>query len=261
MGDTATPPAPDGVPVLGNRLAFSRAPFDSLERWASLGPVVRLSLPTQETYLVTDPDLIELLVERQYEFTISRQQREIFSDVEENAVTGTTGDRWKRLRRALQPAFIADRIAGYGSGTARHTASYVERWGDDPFDLHREMRLLTVRVLGDTLLGVDVAGDESVLLDAADAMIARSDPRRFGRLLPDWVPTRTERRFTRCIERFDEYVDAVLDAPSSDGRDVRSVLLAARDRGDLSTAEVRDNLVAVLLADHDSSAVTLTYAW
>lgn len=262
MADTATPPTPDGVPLLGNGMAFSRDPFRALEGWATLGDVVRLSFPGQTTHLVTSPDLIkEVLVERQDSFTISRQQREVFSDVEDDAVTGTTGERWKRLRRALQPAFTVDQITNYGSRMARRTARHVEEWEVEPLDLHREMRLLTVRILGDTLLGVDIEGDETVLMDAADALIARSDARRLGRLLPDWVPTPTERRFKRRIAALDAYVENVLDDRSRGGDDVRSVLLAAQDRGDLSMREVKDNLVAVLLGGHDSSAVTLTYVW
>lgn len=39
-----------------------------------------------------------------------------------------------------------------------------------------------------------------------------------------------------------------------------SVLLAAHERGDRSMAEVQDILTALMLAGHDSAAVTLTYA-
>ena len=257
------PPTPDGLPVLGNAVAFSRAPFAALEEWATLGDVVRLRFPGRTTHLVTDPGLVEaVLVERQDAFTLARDQREAFSGVEDNAVTGTTGERWRRLRRALQPAFTAERIGGYGAQMARRTARHVEAWSEgETLDLHREMRLLTVRILGDTLLGVDLEDDESVVMDAADALIARSDPRRPGQLLPDWVPTPTERRFRERVAALDAYVESVLDAPPSEGADVRSVLVEAHERGAISRAELEDNLVAVMLAGHDSSAVTLTYAW
>ena len=48
---------------------------------------------------------------------------------------------------------------------------------------------------------------------------------------------------------------------SPGGGDVGSVLLAAHERGDPSMAEVQDNMTALLLAGHDSTAVTLTYVW
>lgn len=45
------------------------------------------------------------------------------------------------------------------------------------------------------------------------------------------------------------------------GTDVCSVLLAGHERGDMSREEVRDNTAGLMLAGHDSTAVTLTHAW
>jgi cytochrome P450 len=272
MSGAKRPPTPDGVPLLGNGLAFSRDPFAALTEWADEDDVVRLDFPGQSLYMVTHPDLIErVLVEDHDAFTIGRQQRETFDGVEDDAVTATAGERWKRLRRGLHPAFTWDGIRRYGDRMAERTAEHVERWEDgDRLDLLAEMRLLTLHILGDTLLGVDVEGDEAVVTEAADALVARADPRRFGQLLPDWVPTPTDRRFDRAVGALDEYVaDVLAKRPSDEGdgidegnrADVCSVLLAAHERGDLSMAEVEDNLTALLLAGHDSSAVTLTYAW
>ncbi|NHN47785.1 cytochrome P450 [Halostella sp. JP-L12] len=263
MSGAKRPPTPDGVPLLGNGLAFSRDPFGSVAAWADEGDVVHLRFPGRSLYMVTGPDLVEqVLVEQQGKFTIGREQRETFDGFEDDAVTASTGDRWKRLRRALQPAFTWEGIQKYGTRMSRRTADHVARWeSGDQLDLLEEMRLLTLRILGDTLLGVDIEGDEAVVLDAADALVDRADPRRFGQLLPGWVPTPTERRFDRAVGRLDEYVTSVLADRSPGSGDVESVLLAAHERGDLSTAEVRDNATALLLAGHDSSAVTLTYAW
>ncbi|MFC4551224.1 MULTISPECIES: cytochrome P450 [Halorussus] len=273
------PPTPDGVPLLRNGLAFSRDPFGAMTEWAEVGDVVRLRFPGQSLYMVTDPTLVErVLMEGESAFTVGRQQRETFRDVEDHAVTSNTGNRWKRLRKSLQPAFTWDGLRGYGTRMAERTAAHVGRWETgERVDLPDEMRLLTLRILGDTLLGVDVEGDERLVRDAADALVARADPRRFGQLLPDWVPTPTQRRFERTVGELDAYVAGALADHTPDGRDdaspgggddaspserdVASVLLAARERGDLSNAEVRDNLTALLLAGHDTTAMALTYAW
>ena len=263
MNERSPPPSPDGVPLLGNGLAFSRDPFGSVTRWAREGSVVRLTFPGQSLYVVSDPALVQdVLVERQEAFTVGRQQRETFEGIEDDAVTASTGDEWKRLRSSLHPAFTWEGVRSFAQRMADLTAAHVSYWEvGDRFDLLREMRLLTLRILGDTLLDVDVAGDEAVVMDAADALVDRSDPRRFGRLLPDWVPTPTRRRFVRTVEDLDEYVAAVLADASPGDRSVGSVLLAAHERGELSLAEVRDNLTALLLAGQDSTALTLTYAW
>ena len=244
-------------------MAFARDPWRTLREWGEEGDVVRLSFPGREMYLVSDPALVErVLVSDSSRFTISTAQRETFDGIEDDAVTATEGDRWKRLRGALQPAFTWEGIRGYGDRMAAETAAHVDRWDDgETVDLLAEMRLLTLHVLADTLLGVDVTGEEAVVHEAADALVAKTDFRRPGQLLPDWLPTPTNRRFRRAVGALDEFVaDALADADPGEDT-VAGVLLAAHERGDVSLAEVEDNLTGLLLAGHDSTAVTLTYAW
>lgn len=262
MPDRRNPPTPGGPPVLGQGLAFARSPFDSIEEWASLAPVVHLSFPGRSQYLVTDPDLIAaVLVERQDRFTIGRDQRATFAGIEDDAVTATTGDRWRRLRTGLHPAFTKDAIEAYAPRIADRVRTDVQSWGDgESVDLLGTMRRLTLHVLGDTLLGVDTSGDEDRILAAADALVDRADPRRPGQLLPDWVPTPTERRFRRRVTALDEYVADIIQEKHPGRDDVVSVLLAAHEEGTLTMDEVRDNTTALLLAGHDSTALTLTYA-
>ena len=263
MNGATPPPTPDGVPLLGNGLAFSQNPFGAMEKWAQLADVVRLNFPGRSMCMVTEPTLIEqILLDDERRFTIGRQQRETFRDVEDDAVTANTGERWKRLKCAIQPAFSWDGIQEYGPQMAARTEAHVDRWEhNDRIDLLEEMRLLTLRILGDTLLGVNVEDDEYIVREAADALIRRADPRRFGQLLPDWIPTPTERRFERAVGRLDAYVVGVLADHTPGEGDVGSVLLAAHERGELSMTEVQDNMTALLLAGHDTSAVALTYVW
>lgn len=260
-----TPPTPDGLPFLGNAWLFSRNPIRAMETWAAHGDVVRLEIPGQSWYLVTHPSLIEqVLVEQADSFSIGPAQRESFEEVEDHAITTTTGDRWKRLRRALSPAFTRDSIERYGDRMAERTATVADGWGDgEAVDLHLEMRQLTVHILADVLLNVDPSRSEHVVMDASDALLDRADFGRPGQALPDWIPTPTDRRFEQAVRALDEYVDGILsERPASGGGDdVCATLLAAEDRGELSPEEVRHNVVALLLAGHESPGLALTYAW
>lgn len=263
MSDVAKPPAAPGVPLLGNGLAFSRDPFRALGEWASHGDVVRLEFPGRTQYMVTHPDLVEaVLVGEQDSYRISRRQRETFRNIEADAVTATTGDRWARQRRALQPAFTWENVRSYGDRMAVATADHVSGWRDGQrIDLLDEMRTLTLHILAGTVLGVDVEGEEAVVREAADALVEWADFRRPGHLLPDWIPTPADRRFQRAVGALDVYVENALAEGAGDDETVAAVLQAAESRGEVSHAEVHDNLTGLLLAGHDSTAVTLTYAW
>lgn len=267
MTGTDMPPSPDGIPILGHGLSFSRDPVSAMESWASHGDLVRLSFLGETMYLVTHPELIEqILLEEQHKFTIGPQQQESFAGVEDDAMTTATGDRWKRLRRAAHPAVTRERIADYGDRMAEVTARFVDEWDDGTeFVLHPEMRRLTVQILGETLLDEDLRGNEAVVIEAADALVDRTNFRRPGQMLPAWIPTPTERRFRRTVRRLDEFVEELVEKRRSTNadasRDVCALLLEVHEDGELTAQEVSGNLVSFLLAGHESPSGVLTRVW
>jgi cytochrome P450 len=99
--------------------------------------------------MVTHPDLIERVLGTDQEaFSIGPAQREFFSGVEDHAVTTNIGERWRRLRRALHPAFTRERIRRYAPRMRSTIATFVDGWDDgETDDLRREMRILSVRIL------------------------------------------------------------------------------------------------------------------
>ncbi|WIV66431.1 cytochrome P450 [Natrialbaceae archaeon AArc-T1-2] len=266
MSESGTPPTPDGMALLGHGLAFARNPTAALEQWAAHGDVVRLRLLGESIYLVTGPDEIEtILVDDQHAFTIGTEQQATFQGIEDHAMTTATGERWKRLRRGAHPAVTRERVTQYGDRFGSVTARFLEDWNDgDRIDLAAEMRRLTVQLLGETLLEADLRGREDVVLEATDAFLDRADFSRPGQLLPNAIPTPTEFRFRRAVGRLDAVVDDLLERRRADAdarEDVCSILLEAHDRGKLTMAEVRHNLVAFVLAGHESPAGTLIRAW
>ena len=267
MTETKEPPSPPGLPLLGHGLSFSRDPVSAMESWATHGDLVRLRFLGDSIYMVTHPELIkQILVEKQHTFTIGPEQQETFQGLEDHAMTTATGERWKRLRRAAHPAFTRERITEYGPSMVDVTARFVDAWDDgETFELHPEMRRLTVQMLGETLLNEDLRGREDVVIEAADAFIDRTNFRRPGLLLPDWIPTPTERRFRRAVERLDAFVEDLIarrqETKADTDDDVCAILLDAHEAGELTLAEVRHNLVAFLLAGHESPSGVLTRVW
>lgn len=267
MSTSDGPPSPEGLPIVGHGMAFSRDPVAAMESWADHGGLVHLRFMGESMYLVTDPTLIkQILVDDPGKFSIGPQQQQTFEGVEDHAMTTATGDRWKRLRRAAHPAFTREKITGYGDRMAGVTARLTETWDDgEEIDLHAEMRRLTVQILGATLLDEDMRGEEDVVIEAADAFVARTNFRRPGQLLPDWIPTPTGRRFRTAVGRLDSYIEGLLedrrDGGNDGAEDVCTVLLDAHEAGDLTLPEVRHNLVAFLMAGHESPAGALTRAW
>ncbi|MCU4742501.1 cytochrome P450 [Natronoglomus mannanivorans] len=265
MSSEESPHTPNGTPFLGHGLEYARDPIAAIEKWGEQGDIVRLEYPGQSFYLVTGPSYIqEILVKKHGSFTIGPAQRESFEGITDHAVNTSTGSDWERRRKAINPVFTGDTVETYRGRMISEITTSVEAWEDgETFDLHREMRLVTMRMLADTLLGIDVRGDEDVIIAASDSLIDRANFRRIGRYLPDWVPTPTDRRFERKVRALDEYVAECIahQRRTEYGDDVCSVLLEASDRGVLSEREVKHNLVGLLLAGTSSPGGTLTHAW
>jgi len=267
MSETAQPPTPDGIPIIGHGMAFSRNPIDAMEQWATHGDIVRIRFFGSSLYMVTGPEYIkDILVHNSQQFTIGSRQQETFQGIEDHAMTTATGDRWKRLRRAAHPAFTRDRIEQYCDHMTAVTTRFVDNWTHgNEVDLHAEMRLLTVQLLGETLFREDLRGQEDVILEATDAFIDRTNFRRPGQMLPGWIPTPTEYRFRQSVSRLNDLVDELVANRRREGEtntdNVCSVLFDAHENGTLTMEEVHHNLVAFLLAGHESPAGALTRVW
>lgn len=265
MSDTQSIHIPSKLPVFGHGIEYARDPISAIEKWGRQDDIVRLEYPGQSFYLVTGPSYIqEILVKKHNSFTIGPAQRASFEGITDHAVNMSTGDDWNRRRKAINPVFTGDTVESYRERMISEVKTSVDSWVDgETFDLHHRMRITTMRMLIDTLLGIDIRGDEDVVIEASDSLIDRANFRRPGRYLPDWIPTPTDRRFEQRVRTLNEYVaDRISDRRNAElGADVCSVLLRASDRGVLSDREVQHNIVGLLLAGTSSPGGTLTHAW
>lgn len=257
----ARPPATDGLPVLGNTVSFARDPFSFIdEAVAEHGDVVRLSVLGRDRYIVAHPDLFErALVTDPEAFAKTDDFRLAFGD----SVISVDGEAWREQRDLLDPFFFFRQITEYVPKMREQAVRRAESWTPgETVSMVEEMKGLTFDVLAATLLGLDPTesdGGDS-LRRAADDLNAYFEPTSWA--LPNWVPTPSRRRFDRAVATLREEV-ARLIAENGSGDDLLSVLAEARGGGGYprSTADVSDQLVAVLFAGHETSAIALTFAW
>ena len=177
-------------------------------------------------------------------------------------------DEHLRIRRTILPAFRKQIIEERAAATAGIVEREVASWPlDTPFALHPYLRSLTLRVILTT-----VFGDESPMLDALHetlvSMLSATASPLFQepslRAAPPWRGT--WRRFLRRREEADELFVAIIrqrQAHRGDRRDILGMLLAAPglDGWATSVQEVRDNLMSMILAGHETTASELAWAF
>ncbi len=177
-------------------------------------------------------------------------------------------ERWLPRRRALQPMFTKRQVADYSGHMAAAAQSVADGWRDGAVvDLDSECRKLTLRALGRSVLGLDLderADEVGRALRASLIWVGDRAARPVNP--PRWLPTRGQRAARRANETLHrlaaEILDAVRDDPDRDAPLVRSLMGAIDPETDrpLTDDEICHELVLFMLAGHDTTSTTLTYA-
>lgn len=262
------PPGPTGLPLLGNSLPFMRDPLAALEQWASeYGDITYLQFPGRPTYVLTHPDYIEqVLVTESSTFTTGDLRRDAFSGVEDESLSVSEGRTWQRQRQQLQPGFYREQITTYAETMVTDAEQTVEGWTvGETVDIVREMSQLTLAILAKTLFNHNVREDQSVVRSAVDALSQQTDYSQWSTVVPKWVPTPANRRFQRATNDLHSLIENLIRErrrTNEDGNDLLSILIGTdREGTELSETELRDNIIGLLLAGHETTALALTYTW
>ncbi|MBM3220172.1 MAG: cytochrome P450 [Candidatus Rokubacteria bacterium] len=263
-------PGPKGGFFFGSGVHFRR---DQLGFYAACardyGDFVQTTMGPYRIFLVYHPDVIdELLVARNRDFIKSRGVR-LLRPVLGDGLLLSEGDTWLRQRRLVQPAFHRQRVAEYGGVMTAFAERRVAGWKDgDTIDVNAEMLELTRDIVAKTLFDADVSGDAHDASQAAEVLMRDFGKRLQGfTVLPYWVPTPRNLRSRRALRRLDTLVDRIIAArraSDEDRGDLLSILVHARDADDgtrMTARQVRDEVMTLFMAGHETTAVALSWTW
>jgi cytochrome P450 len=260
---------PGSVPLAGHFLAYGRDPLGFVVRTVEeFGGVVPIRFGPVPALLIAEPAAIEeVLVERNRDFRKSRAARRV-GVVVGDGILLSEGEVWRGHRRLVQPAFHHKRSASYGEVMVGETERMLAGWsGGQTRDIHAEMVALTLgivvrSILDSELEASDVAEVEQAAADLTDHFESRFNSLRF--FLPDLLPTPGNLRMRGAVRRLDGIIYRLIAARRASGArgtDVISMLLDAGGQGGgMSDREVRDELMTLFLAGHETTALALTWA-
>jgi cytochrome P450/short-subunit dehydrogenase len=232
------------------------------------GDVVYWKVAHRQTCLVTHPDLVyEVLATKSAQFTKTADARRAVGPILGEGLLLSEGDTYKRQRRLVQPAFHHRRIESYAQImvdlAAQRADGYVV---GEKRDMAEEMTKITLAIVCKTLFDAEVTGAAQRAGELVE-VLQRSADNDFKTLLPvpEWVPTSKHRQKQRAIRALDEFLYGLIAARRKNGgthTDLLSMLLAARDEdgsGGMEDQRVRDELITLFLAGHETTAAALTW--
>jgi cytochrome P450 len=269
------PPGPRGFQTLGffgggSARGVLEFLFETSRRY---GPVSGFRVLGTRIYIVDEPALIEeILVRQQHRFvrdTGATLLRELVGD----GLVTSEEPQHRIRRRMLQPAFHRAQIAVYARAMVDESARLADEWAAQPsIDMHAAMRRLTLAIVGAALFGADMHDSADIVAAVLGRVLAKGA--FVAPLLALFEPLAIayRRRFAsgpslffgserRELERI--IAPIVAQRRSAGGSDIVSLLLAQRDeRGAaLDDEDIRNEVVTLVLAGHETTATALTWAW
>lgn len=190
-----------------------------------------------------------------------------------HSVITLSGASHQRQRQLLMPPFHGERMRTYGEIIAEITAQEMGNWQPgQPFKLRDSTQAITLRVMLRAVFGLE-EGPRYQQLEhlLAELIEGSSSPVSaamlyFPALQRDLGPLTPWSRFLQRQRRVDELLYAEIRErraqPNPNRTDILSLLMAARDEAGegMTDVELRDELMTLLVAGHETTATALAWA-
>ncbi len=263
-------PGPKGHWLLGNLPGFRRDRLGFLTECAqTYGDVVALRFGPRRMLVVNHPDLVEEVLVTNNRHYIKHFALRMAKSTLGNGLLTSEGDFWRRQRRLAQPAFHRERIAAHAAMMVDFTERMLETWKPGQIrDIQNDMMQVTLVIVAKALFDADVSNDTA---DASEAMetVLRCFTARVGKLvrLPESIPTPVNLRLRRAINRLNAIIFRIIDQRRTSGEDrgdLLSMLLNAQDEEDggrMTDVQLRDEVMTLFMAGHETTANTLGWVW
>ncbi|MDQ3232054.1 MAG: cytochrome P450 [Pseudobdellovibrionaceae bacterium] len=237
------------------------------------GDIVRVPFPLRPTYQVTDADLIGRILLGTEKTNAKSWVYDRLKILLGNGLITSKGDLWRKQRRLSNPAFLPKVAHSFVQMMQDETNKMADEWEkrlekDPVIDISTEMMKLTYTIIVRALFSLDLSEKAGVIKGSLHEMQEYANHLFYSILpMPLFVPTRKNMRAKHALKRMDEVVYQVIhEHRKSPDRyqDLLSIYLNARDdeTGEsMSDQQLRDEVITLMLAGHDTTAFSLSMAF
>lgn len=274
-------PEVPGKPLLGVIDAFrgEGTPADFMARIGNqYGEIVRFKLLGTTFHLIIDPALVqEVLVKKPKQFPKGKRDVDLLSRIVGRGIL-TNGDRdsHRMQRRLAQPAFHMRRIATYADTMVAYTEQMAAEWeSNGVYDMSEEMDELTLYIVAKTLFDADMESMRGMAhtVGRSIAEMQKMTDENFDKpfTIPSWIPTPRNRKMKRNRAILDDIINGIIAERRAEGNaegnkdkgDLLSMLALAEyeDGSRMSDEQLRDELVTMFVAGHETTSNGLMWTW
>lgn len=253
----------------GGTFDFRRNPAEFvLEGHQQYGDVFVTRVLTGDSYFVRDPEVVNAInvthAKHIYKPKVVKQMWKPFLG---NGLVPNDGESWRRQHKLIMPGFHKLRVDAYAPTMAEYTRDMIRNWREgEQRDFRKEMVGLTLRVVAKTLFDTDLAHDSTTVHDAIEHIVeALIDHAQTPIPAPRWWPSERNRRMVKALDAMDGVIARLVAARRRDMNDrgdlMSHMVFATDEQGGMSDKQLRDELMTLIFAGHETTAHTLTWAW
>jgi|YNPNPStandDraft_1061719.scaffolds.fasta_scaffold00037_17 cytochrome P450 len=228
----------------------------------------------QRAFLVNSADGVRhVLQDNHRAYTKDTIQYNALSQITGRGLLTSDGDLWFRQRRLEQPAFSRARLNALDEVIVPAVQKMLQRWeqhavNNELVDVDGEMMRTTLEIVGKALFSIDLSTQTHQLTEAVLTVLDHivyqvQNPVR----LPEILLTPHTVRFRAALSTLDMAVYEMIAGrreQADPGEDMLGMLLRARDEQTgqpMSEEQVRDEVITLLIAGHETVASALTWSW
>jgi cytochrome P450 family 110 len=233
-------------------------------RWGNLEPFV----------MIDHPQAIQEMLNSNALHAPGRLNSILKPMVGEQSMIILSGERHKRERQLLMPPFHGERMRNYGQLICDIARDVASKWTvDRPFVARSAMQEVTMRVILQAVFGFDDGPRLQELKPLLASVVNMTDsPVRSSMLFlnwmqQDWGPWSPWGRMKQRQRKVDDLIYAEIEErrlqPDANRTDILSLMMAARDENGqpMTNQELRDELMTLLFAGHETTATALAWAF
>jgi len=229
----------------------------------------------RRTFIVNEPQAIKhVLLDNVSNYVRADIGRRLLEPGLGRGLLTSEGERWRRHRRIMAPSFDHRSIIGYAPIMTEIASDLADQWDRMPdgaeIDVAAAMMHGTLHIISRAMF----SSDSDDIVDTVERGVSRyQNSVRPGLIdllgAPDWLARLANpRRGRGILNEFDRSIDRLLAAREHAGeeqlKDLLVRLIAARDEetgGGMTAQEVRDQVVTIFMAGHETTALAMTWTW
>jgi cytochrome P450 family 135 len=267
----ALPPGPRAPATLQTiRLLARPVPFFEANRRRFGEPFTARVLRAGRLVFISDPPSIKALFAADRDNIVAPGRNVVLAPLlGERSLLLLNGPEHLARRKLMLPPFHGERMRAYEQVMEEAAEREVSRWPlNREFPIHPSMQAITLEVIMRAVFGVADEHRDDLRRRLLGILAATQSPLAIGLTMPAarWLPA--FRRVRRTIAETDEILAAEIEERRSDPglasrEDILSLLVVARDEAGegMSDAELRDQLLTLLMAGHETTATALAWAF